>query len=138
MRRRRPARLVLRLTGPMLAAGLGRVRQRIATWAAAAGMGPDDVDDIVLATHEALANVADHAYPDGGAEAWLEAGPAESDELRVLVRDHGRWRPPPADPGPRGHGMVLIAGLAQRVTVQSTDAGTTVAMYWRLPPAAVG
>lgn len=125
---------MLWVTGPMLTAGLGRVRRRIAAWASAAGMTAADVDDIVLATYEALANVADHAYPDGGAEAWLEAGPAAPGELRVLVRDRGRWRPPPSDPGPRGHGMVLIAGLAQRVTVQHTDAGTTVAMYWLLPP----
>lgn len=127
----------LRVTGPMLAAGLGRVRKRIAAWASAAGMNGTGVDDIVLATYEALANVADHAYPDGGAEAWLEAGPADPGELRVEVRDRGRWRPPPADPGSRGHGMSLITGLAERVTVQCSDAGTTVAMYWRLPPVGV-
>lgn len=121
------------MTGPVLAADLGRVRRRIGAWASAAGMAAPVVDDIVLATYEALANVADHAYPDGGGEAWVEAGPAAPGELEVLVRDRGRWRPPPSDPGSRGHGMVLIAGLAERVTVRSTDAGTTVAMYWSLP-----
>lgn len=130
---RHPAQLSVRLTGPSLATHLGDVRRRLARWAAAAGMTPDCVDDVVLATHEALANVLDHAYPDGAGVALLDASCRASDELVVVVRDRGRWRPPPADPGTRGHGMTIINRLAERVAVSHGRTGTTVEMRWRLP-----
>jgi anti-sigma regulatory factor (Ser/Thr protein kinase) len=88
----------------------------------------------VLATHEALANVADHAYPEGGGDAELDAA-CENGEIRVVVRDHGRWQAPAGDPGWRGRGLVLIQGLAEHVDVQRAAAGTSVAMRWRLPDA---
>jgi serine/threonine-protein kinase RsbW len=104
----------------------------MAAWARGFGLSADAVDDIVLATHEALANVADHAYPDGGGDAELDAACVEG-EIRVVVRDHGKWQSPVSDPGWRGHGLVLIRGLAEHVDVQRADVGTIIAMRWRLP-----
>jgi anti-sigma regulatory factor (Ser/Thr protein kinase) len=124
--------LRLRLAAPSLPERLSDVRAQVAAWARGLGLSADAVDDIVLAAHEALANVADHAYPEGGGDAELDAAYAEG-EVRVVVRDHGRWRPPPRDPGRRGHGLVIIEGLAEHVEVQRADAGTSVAMRWRLP-----
>jgi serine/threonine-protein kinase RsbW len=128
---RGPRPLRLRLAAPSLPARLRDVRAQVARWASRLGLPADAVDDIVLATHEALANVADHAYPDGGGEAVLDAA-CEQGEVRVVVSDHGSWRPP-SDPGWRGRGLVLIAGLAERVDVYRAAAGTSVAMRWRLP-----
>lgn len=108
------------------------MRLRLAEWAAAVGMGQDGVDDLVLATYEALANVADHAYPDGPGDAWVDADRSAPGELVVVVSDRGRWRPPPTDPGLRGRGMTLITALAEQVAVQRGDAGTTVVMHWRV------
>ena len=54
-------------------------------------------------------------------------------EVQVVVRDHGRWRQASQDPGWRGRGLVLIAGLAEHVDVQRAAAGTSVAMRWTLP-----
>ncbi len=105
---------------------------QIAEWARAAGMAQDSVDDLVLATYEALANVADHAYPDGSGDAWVEAERSAQGELTVVVTDSGRWRPPPTDPGLRGRGMALISALAERVAVTRGDNGTTVVMHWRV------
>lgn len=127
-----PDALTVRLAGPGLAAQLSGVRQRMASWAGSMGMTSDAVDDLVLATHEALANVVDHAYPNGDGEAWVEARRWAPDELLVTVRDEGRWRPPPTDPGRRGHGMTIIAGLAEDVQVHRSSHGTTVEMRWRL------
>jgi anti-sigma regulatory factor (Ser/Thr protein kinase) len=129
---RGPEPLRLHLSAPSLPRRLREVREQVAAWAARLGLSNDRVDDIVLATHEALVNVADHAYPDGGGDAELDAD-CEQGEVRVVVRDHGCWQPPAADPGWRGRGLVLIGGLAEHVEVRSAAAGTSVAMHWSLP-----
>jgi serine/threonine-protein kinase RsbW len=129
---RGPKPLRLRLAARSLPQRLSDIRTRLAAWARGFGLSADAVDDIVLATHEALANIADHAYPDGSGDAELDAACVEG-EIRVVVRDHGQWRPPVTDPGWRGRGLVLIRGLAEHVDVQRADAGTIIAMRWRLP-----
>jgi serine/threonine-protein kinase RsbW len=129
---RGPEPLTLRLAAPSLPARLSQVRVQVAEWAQGIGLGSDTVDDLVLAAHEALANVADHAYPDGGGTALLDADCCDG-EARVVVRDHGRWRPPPTDPGWRGRGLKIINGLADRVDVDQQETGTSVTMRWRLP-----
>jgi serine/threonine-protein kinase RsbW len=107
------------------------VRRCTSEWAAATGMAATLVDDLVLAAHEALANVSDHAYPDGTGDAWLDAE-CRAGEVVVVVRDQGRWRPPAADPGWRGRGLTIIRGLAEHVDVRRGTAGTTVEMRWQL------
>ncbi|WP_232660728.1 ATP-binding protein [Pseudonocardia sp. TRM90224] len=124
----------MRLSGASLAEELANVRHRIAEWVAGMTASPDVVEDVVLAANEALANVADHAYPDGTGDAWVELERRSTDELVVVVADRGRWRPPPADPGFRGHGLTLIKGLADRVAIRHSPAGTTVEMAWSLRP----
>jgi serine/threonine-protein kinase RsbW len=129
---RGPTPLMLRIPAPTLPARLPEVRGRIAAWATAVGFATDTVDDIVLATHEALANVADHAYPDGRGDALLYAD-CHNGTVRVVVRDQGRWRDPTSDAGWRGRGLVIIHGLAEHVVVQRGDAGTRVEMCWQAP-----
>lgn len=121
----------LRLSGPSLRGQLRWVRLRLAEWATGVGMGQDSVDDLVLAAYEALANVADHAYPDGPGDAWVEAD-RSGEGFVVVVSDQGHWRTPPEDPGLRGRGMTLISALAENVAVQRDAAGTTVVMHWRV------
>jgi serine/threonine-protein kinase RsbW len=123
---------MLRIAAPTLPARLPEVRNRMAGWAAGVGLAADTVDDIVLATHEALANVADHAYPDGRGDAFLYAD-CHNGTVRVVVRDQGRWRDPTLDAGWRGRGLVIIHGLAEHVDVQRGDAGTRVEMCWQVP-----
>jgi serine/threonine-protein kinase RsbW len=131
---RGPEPLRLCLAGPSLPTQLAAVRGRMATWADGLGLTPETVDDLVLATHEALANVADHAYADGDSgEAMVDAELSMAGELVVVVRDRGRWRPPAADPGWRGRGLLIIRGLADAVALHHDDSGTTVEMRWRLP-----
>src|SRR2546421_1970448 len=124
-----PEPLRLHLAARSLPRRLRDVRAQVAAWAGRLGLSAEAVDDIVLATHEALANIADHAYPEGGGDAELDAACVDG-EVRVVVRDHGRWRPAPPDPGWRGRGLVLIAGLAEHVDVRRAGAGTSVAMRW--------
>ncbi|MHA6626680.1 ATP-binding protein [Pseudonocardia sichuanensis] len=129
---RGPEPLRLRLAASSLPERLSGVRAQMAEWGAGLGAAEDLVEDIVLATHEALANVADHAYPDGSGDALLDAACVDG-VVRILVRDQGAWRPPASDPGWRGRGLVIINGLADQVDVHRTSTGTSVTMLWRLP-----
>jgi anti-sigma regulatory factor (Ser/Thr protein kinase) len=127
---RPPPPLRLRVAGAPLADRLAGVRREVASWAEGHGLDEMLVEDLVLATHEALANVADHAYPDGAGEAWLDVE-CTADGVDVAVRDHGTWRTPAADTGWRGRGLIIIRGLADEVRVIPDRAGTTVRMRWR-------
>lgn len=129
---RGPEPLRLRLAAPSLPAQLAVVRRQMAVWAEGVGLDQETVEDIVLATHEALANVADHAYPDGGGYALVDAE-CQGGVASVMVRDNGRWQPPSTDTGWRGRGLLIIRRLAQHVDVRHEDTGTTVAMQWPLP-----
>jgi serine/threonine-protein kinase RsbW len=129
---RPPPPLRLRLAGEPLAPQLAGVRREVAHWAEQLGLPEEFTDDLVLATHEALANVADHAYPDGRGEALLDLECVDHG-IEVVVRDRGRWRPPPTDSGWRGRGLTIIRGLADEVQVHNDGEGTTVRMRWPLP-----
>jgi serine/threonine-protein kinase RsbW len=125
---RRPPPLRLRLDAPLVDR-LPGTRREIAAWATDLGFGADFVDDLVLAAHEALANVADHAYPGGEGRAWLDLECVEHG-VEVVVRDEGAWRAPPAEPGWRGRGLLIIRGLADHTDVRHDAGGTTVRMRW--------
>ncbi|PVZ09574.1 ATP-binding protein [Actinomycetospora cinnamomea] len=109
----------------------------------------DRLDDVATALYEALTNVVDHAYPQGGGPLRVTARltvtggvdePAEnravspSPWLEIEVADRGGWRPAPADPGHRGRGLQLLAGLSDGHDVQRDPGGTHVLLWWHRPP----
>ena len=53
--------------------------------------------------------------------------------MHIRVADSGIWKTPPADPGTRGRGLLLIRAVSDAVDLDGTDAGTTVEMTFRLP-----
>jgi serine/threonine-protein kinase RsbW len=110
------------------------VRDRFRRWLNALRWPPDDRDDVVVAVHEAVTNVIDHAYPDHPDGAMrisarhkrdLHTG---SEWVEVAVRDWGRWRPVPTHPCFRGHGLALMNGTMGRVEVHHRRDGTEVVM----------
>jgi anti-sigma regulatory factor (Ser/Thr protein kinase) len=113
--------------GPLVA-----VRHNLQRWAAHTGLSTLDVADLVLASYEALANAVEHAYPSGGGPVDLVAARAADGRVLVAVRDYGRWRPPPSDPGSRGRGLPMINTLAHRAAVLHSAHGTYVRMEWQL------
>jgi anti-sigma regulatory factor (Ser/Thr protein kinase) len=112
------------------AAQLADVRSRLRKWAIAVGMRSEDADDLELASYEALANAAEHAYPAGRPRVGLKAVATFGGGVLVTVRDHGHWRPPPTDSGFRGRGLGMIRALAHRSEIERTDTGTVVHMQW--------
>ncbi|GAA4693025.1 ATP-binding protein [Pseudonocardia yuanmonensis] len=111
------------------------LRRALARWAAGTGLPEERQEDVVLAAYEAMANSAEHAYPDG------EGGPVEvsarcgSAELTVVVTDEGRWKAPDPHETLRGRGRPLIGVLADAAATVHREDGTTVTMSWRLAPA---
>ena len=109
------------------------LRADIRSWARSAGLSVDDTSDLVLASYEALTNAAEHAYEPGAWIVDLVAARTVDGRIVVSVRDRGRWRPPPSDPGFRGRGMAMMRSLAHGMDVRPSEDGTTVLMWWALP-----
>ena len=82
--------------GPLLerrfpgeAARLAAVRRELGTWAAATGLDDETVQDLLLASYEAMVNAAEHAYTDGERPVDLSAVCTAEGCVRVTVRDEG-------------------------------------------------
>ena len=97
------------------------------------------LEDVATAFYEALTNVVDHAYPGGTGPVDVTArlavaGPPGRPWLEIAVSDRGGWRPPPADPGHRGRGLLLLSGLTDGHDLQREREGTRVRLWWHRPP----
>jgi anti-anti-sigma factor len=134
------ALMVVRLVPAPLAVTLRAVpsslrvlRRAVAGWAAAAGLCDAVADDLQLAVGEAAANAAEHAYPEPGEDDTFDCSlrRTAAGDIAVRVRDRGRWRPAPPDPGFRGRGLQVIRAVGRDVRV-STDSGGTEVVF-RLP-----
>src|SRR6478752_9023656 len=91
--------------------------------------------DVVLAVNEAMANAAEFAYVTAerpGAMHVQADYDGSAATLTVTVTDEGAWRS--ADPARnelrRGRGIPLMQALADRATVDSSQAGTRVCLEW--------
>ena len=122
---------------PARPTSLRSLRRDVAEWAGRAGMLPTVLEDLQLVLGEAAANAAEHAHPVGSDATFTYAVARDADGgVRVEVRDHGSWRPPPADNGTRGHGLGVMRRLTEDFTVDHGPGGTAVA--FRLPPDSQG
>ena len=140
-----PAVAPLRLWLAARADQLAVVREAMRSWLASAGVEPGDAEVMVLAGGELCANAVEHAYP-AGSDAAVEVALSREPGgwLTLVVRDRGRWRLPPSDPGSRGRGLKIVRALMHAVDVDEGADGTTVSARY-LPggapapaPAAVG
>ncbi|WP_205660864.1 ATP-binding protein [Amycolatopsis vastitatis] len=112
---------------------LRRLRHDLMAWVLGAGVDEARAQDIVLASYEALANVADHAYDGAGSGVVDLDAAVHPDRIEVVITDHGRWRMPVPDPRPvsvRGRGLLLLRASADRADITSGDEGTVVTLAW--------
>lgn len=119
---------------PADAGGVRFLRTAVHTWLQRHfTLGQDRLSDMTLATNEALANAAEHAYPtpDVGTIALHAVYDDAQDEVTVVVTDAGQWHTPVPDPlSLRGRGLPLIHALAHRVSIDTSSHGTRIAMGW--------
>jgi serine/threonine-protein kinase RsbW len=120
-----------RTTSAKDAPGISEARRHLTRWAGDAGISTDTVEDIALASYEALTNAAEHAYADGDGDVDLSAGFLMGGLFRVTVRDHGRWLTP-ADPGYRGRGLMMMNGLTDCTGFEIGEWGTVVHLGWNV------
>jgi anti-sigma regulatory factor (Ser/Thr protein kinase) len=89
-----------------------------------------DVDGIVLAVSEAVANVVIHAYD--GASGTLElSAVAEPFDVTVTVRDHGHGFAAAGGGDGAGQGLTIIRRLAQHVRLEQSGDGVELTMHFR-------
>jgi anti-sigma regulatory factor (Ser/Thr protein kinase) len=110
------------------------VRAAVKNWIRQVSFPAVQADDVVLAADEAISNATEHAYPDArGTLTLFAACNRLARAVRIIVSDHGQWRPPPADPGVRGRGLAMMEKLAQVFRLEHGPHGTTVLLGWSLP-----
>jgi serine/threonine-protein kinase RsbW len=106
-------------------AELAGLRTDLGGWLRGRRFEESEIEPIILATNEAVANAIEHGHRGQhrvGVEAWTS--PAS---LTVEVRDRGSWRDEPSEPD-RGHGLVLIRACMDTITIERSSEGTTVRM----------
>jgi anti-sigma regulatory factor (Ser/Thr protein kinase) len=121
--------LTLREQLPATVASVGDARQAVRRFASELEV---DVDGMVLAVSEAVANVVTHAYEEGTDGVIELAASASPYEVTVVVRDHGRGMDAAdrVSPG-AGYGIEIIRRLAQHVSVEDSRRGVALTMRFR-------
>ena len=99
------------------------IRRAVSRWLDDLEVPPAVEREIVMAVHEASANVVEHAYGPAGGTITISAK-HEKDEVEVLIRDSGTWRG--SSRGDRGNGLRLMRGLMGHVLVDTSAGGTVV------------
>jgi anti-sigma regulatory factor (Ser/Thr protein kinase) len=118
----------LDLTLPRDPTVLAPLRSTVRRWLAAGGASEQEVYEIVVAIGEACANAVQHAVGPAPSRfdvrGWLDG------EVKIAIRDHGRWRAPRNTGG--GRGLSIMRSFMDDVDVRTGDDGTEVTMRRRL------
>jgi PAS domain S-box-containing protein len=115
------------------ASHLAASRAALRGWLTQAGVGPDQIHDVLIATGEAVANAIEHGHRDRPEGTISLRASAVVDGLQVSVVDTGVWKIPRRVASEnRGRGIPLMRCLVHNLSIQSNDSGTTVQFYARI------
>ena len=123
-----PARLEIEI--PADPAEMAGLRQRLQAWLELRGVSEDERIDSVLAVHEACINAIEHGYQLAGGTIRIALDHGDG-VLRIVVEDHGVWRPPTPDPS-RGRGILIMETAMHATRIEHGSNGTKVALEQRL------
>jgi anti-sigma regulatory factor (Ser/Thr protein kinase) len=105
------------------ARSLMTIRRSVSRWLEDLQVPDGVAKEIVMAVHEASANVVEHAYGPTGGIITISATYG-GDQVEVTIRDSGTWRG--SSRGDRGNGLRLMRGLMDSVLVDTSATGTAV------------
>ena len=91
LHREATAALELEFAVEARARSLTTIRRAVSRWLEDLEVPPPIEREIVMAVHEASANVVEHAYGPAGGTITITAR-YQDDQVEVLVRDSGTWR----------------------------------------------
>ncbi len=116
---------------------LAEVRNFVAEVADNCGFDTHLVYDIKVAVGEAIANAVEHGSPLGEANRIKVVCDCAEDTLNIKVIDEGVFKRsipnPEENVGYRGHGILLMLALMDKVSIDESDHGTTVSLAKHLP-----
>jgi anti-sigma regulatory factor (Ser/Thr protein kinase) len=104
---------------------LAAFRQTLRRWLGELDAGPDEVQEIVMATNEACQNAIEHAY-SLTPEPFDVSMAATDDGVEVVVRDRGAWTD--GESPDRGRGLPLMRALVDTVEIDHRPTGTRVTL----------
>jgi anti-sigma regulatory factor (Ser/Thr protein kinase) len=110
------------------------VRSLVTTGAAAGGLGPSRVSDLVAASSELAANSILHGGGHGLATVWDGAGAVfveVADAGTIVDPNVGRVRPDPS--AEHGRGLYIALQLCDEVAIDSTPSGTRIRLRMKTP-----
>ncbi|TDD49169.1 ATP-binding protein [Nonomuraea terrae] len=121
---------------PFTEVDVTRLRRAVAEKAEQAGLHGSRRDDFVLAVHESVVNVVEHAGGRGFLKLWTVNGVICSE-----TTDHGAGIPEayvredrtPSERADYGRGIFLIRRLCDEADFRTGPGGTTVRLTMRLP-----
>jgi anti-sigma regulatory factor (Ser/Thr protein kinase)/anti-anti-sigma regulatory factor len=107
---------------------LGEVRGRFSAWLDEFRAGEDDRVALELSVVEAVTNSIEHAFTGPPGEVRVDATLDRAGTVGVTIRDDGRWKPPRADPGFRGRGLMMMREFSDEFQLDISTTGTTVGL----------
>jgi GAF domain-containing protein/anti-sigma regulatory factor (Ser/Thr protein kinase) len=108
---------------------LAAIRRLLRGWLVDLGADRRAIEAVLLASGEACTNAVEHAYGPGDRTFSLH-GRREGDDVVLVIRDDGRWRPPRGQN--RGRGLGLMETFMDAVEVAPDESGTEVRMRRRM------
>jgi len=125
------------LSFPAHARHLSEVRRTLERLARLARLSQPELNDLLTAVDEAVANAIRHGSPRGSENTVWVVCRVEENALVVSVRDEGRGFPVPSNPempspeAMRGRGLPLMCALSDRVEIARQNGGTQITLQKR-------
>jgi anti-anti-sigma factor len=116
----------LAITVPANADRLGEVRGQFSGWLGELRAGEDDRVALELSVVEAVTNSIEHAFTGLPGSVRVDATLDQAGTVEVMVSDDGRWKPPSANPGFRGRGLMMMREFSDEFELDIRAEGTTV------------
>ncbi|BCJ48259.1 hypothetical protein GCM10010168_26190 [Actinoplanes ianthinogenes] len=109
----------LRLELPAAPGAVTRIKTEVRAWLRQVDPSPRDVDQIVLAVTELVANAIEHAYPPGQpGPVRIEIDLGVDGVLTLTVADEGIWdEPGTTPPSLSGRGLWLVGAVLDDVSI---------------------